>query len=129
MVIFKIYFLIRRFFIMKKILLGFFGGLFIALIVYISWTVYTVKNIESKLPPGLRQEVTDQIYLEQLNEGSKLIEAAVIEHENGNAKEKCNKFEKGRKILRNLSDYEKSRFGKEIAWDSKLEETFKKACP
>ena len=114
---------------MKKILLGFFGGLFIAFIVYIIWAVNTINTIDSKLPPGLRQESADRTYLDQIDEGNRLIQAAVIDNQNGNAKEKCIKFEKARKILRNLNDYEMSRFGEKIAWDSKMEETFKKACP
>ncbi len=114
---------------MKKILLGFLGGLFMAFIVYVIWAVNTVKNIDSKLPPGLRQEVTDRTYLDRCEEGTRLIQEAAIEHEKGNAKEKCNNFEKARKILKNLNDYEMSRFGKQICWDSKLEEMFKKTCP
>ena len=34
---------------MKKVLFGFFGGLFIALIIYIIWAVYSINTFQSSL--------------------------------------------------------------------------------
>ncbi len=110
---------------MKKILLGFFGGLFIAFIIYIIWAVYSINNFDSKLPPGLRQENIERSILDDFERASNLMEAAVMAQKNGDHNEKCKLAEQSIKIFRNLINYDKS-------WKAGVEEMeayYKKACP
>jgi hypothetical protein len=110
---------------MKKVLLGFFGGLFIALIIYIIWAVYSINNFDSKLPPGLRQENIERSILDEFERANNLMKAALIAHKNGDDKEKCKLAEQSIKIFRNLSNFDKS-------WKAGVEEMeaeYKKICP
>lgn len=72
---------------MKKILLGFFGGLFFALIIYIGWAIYSINTLESSLPQGLRGHVEHPFIHAQKN-----IEKDIADIEAGDKRSGCMKL-------------------------------------
>lgn len=115
---------------MKKILLGFLGGLFVAFIIHSVWVVNTVNNINSKLPEGLRQESIEPILLKRFEEAVNLFQASLIDRDNGNTREQCRKINQGIEIIRDLPNKNMSNLVKD--WKSfvkEMEDMFKKACP
>ncbi len=86
---------------MKKTLLGFFGGLFVALIIYIVWAVYSINTFESSLPPGLRGPVEHPFVYAQ-----KKIEKAIVDIEAGDKRLGCGIFGQSLSQLRMSAENE-----------------------
>jgi hypothetical protein len=112
---------------MKKILLGFFGGLFIAFVIYIVWEIYKLNTIDSRLPPSLRQESVEQGMISQFERADRLIEEAKIADKNGNVKEKCYKLSQAIRLYRKTVEFYDVNYSESDL--KEMEADLKKMCP
>jgi hypothetical protein len=97
---------------MKKIFLGFIAGLFVSLIIYFIWAIYQINTFNSKVSPSFEKafgkESVERTITSQLDRAEQLMKEALLAHENGREKEKCQKWKELIRIYNNLANYYKT---------------------
>ncbi len=112
---------------MKKIFLGFIAGLFISLIIYFVWVIYQINTFDSKLPPAFRKESVERSIKSELDRADQLMKEALLAHENGREKEKCQKWNDVIRIYHTLANYYKTEDWYSDVKDMKAK--YEKSCP